>query len=189
MRTDQLKSPQSCSTPVRPKPNLTDAKDKRASETSLGNHKYTTLKSVKNGKQVAATKSSEQTDRQSPDEEEEKREDEDYEILDTNGEYACEQPGAKVMVNETDSREDLVIPMINEEPGQFWHVTIPPGKRHLIQVLVATPRVALSWKFTTEKKVNTHTTYNLQNSLFFYLKYFLFRGLTQPHVHFIPTLT
>ena len=110
---------------------------------------------MKNGKQVAATKSPEQTDRQLSDEEEEKREDEDYDILDANGEYGCEQPGANVIVSETDSREELVIPMINEEPEQFWHVTIPPGKRHLIQVLVATPRVALSWKFTTEKKVNT----------------------------------
>ena len=78
------------------------------------------------------------------------------------------------MVNETDSREDLVIPMINEEPGQFWHVTIPPGKRHLIQILVATPRVALSWKFTTEKKVNTYATYNLQNSLFLIRNTFYF---------------
>lgn len=125
------------------------------SETSHEEHEYTTLKAVKKERNLAASKSVEKTVRHSPEEDELKEEDEEYEILDSEGEDACAQPGAKVVVSEGDSREDVVVPAINEEPGQFWHVTVLPGKRHLIQVMVGTPRSCLSWKFTTEKKVRT----------------------------------
>lgn len=111
---------------------------------------------MKKDKHVAATKSVEQPDRQSLEGEKEgELEDEGYEIVDADAEDASEQPGAEVVLNESDTREELAIPSINEEPGPFWHVTVPPGKRHLIQVLVGTPRVTLSWKFSTEKRVKT----------------------------------
>jgi len=148
-RTEHLDHPQSSSTPVK----ATNEKVGSDRETSQEQPKYTSLKTAKKEAKVAAKKSAEQPNQQSPEEEEEEeREDEEYEIVHAGGEDACEQPGARVVVNEADSREDLVIPLINEEPGQFWHVTIPPGKRHLIQVLVGTPGVTLTWKFTTEKK-------------------------------------
>ena len=118
--------------------------------------KENSLNSPNTTKNVTESKNSdEESDRSSP-EVEQREECEEYEIVDTsNGEYACEQPGAQIVLSESDSREELVIPSVNEEPGAFWHATVSPGKRHLIQVMVGTPRASLSWKFSTEKKVKT----------------------------------
>ena len=126
------------------------------SETDHTGVKENSLNSPNTAKNVTDSKNSdEESDRSSP-EVEQREECEEYEIVDTsNGEYACEQPGAQIVLSESDSREELVIPSVNEEPGAFWHATVSPGKRHLIQVMVGTPRASLSWKFSTEKKVKT----------------------------------
>ena len=126
------------------------------SETDHTGVKENSLNSPNTTKNVTDSKNSdEESDRSSP-EVEQREECEEYEIVDTsNGEYACEQPGAQIVLSELDSREELVIPSVNEEPGAFWHATVSPGKRHLIQVMVGTPRASLSWKFSTEKKVKT----------------------------------
>ena len=126
------------------------------SETDHTGVKENSLNSPNTSKNVTDSKNSdEESDRSSP-EVEQREECEEYEIVDTsNGEYACEQPGAQIVLSESDSREELVIPSVNEEPGAFWHATVSPGKRHLIQVMVGTPRASLSWKFSTEKKVKT----------------------------------
>ena len=126
------------------------------SETDHTGVKENSLNSPTTAKNVTDSKNSdEESDRSSP-EVEQREECEEYEIVDTsNGEYACEQPGAQIVLSESDSREELVIPSVNEEPGAFWHATVSPGKRHLIQVMVGTPRASLSWKFSTEKKVKT----------------------------------
>ena len=126
------------------------------SETDHTGVKENSLNSPSTTKNVTDSKNSdEESDRSSP-EVEQREECEEYEIVDTsNGEYACEQPGAQIVLSESDSREELVIPSVNEEPGAFWHATVSPGKRHLIQVMVGTPRASLSWKFSTEKKVKT----------------------------------
>ena len=102
---------------------------------------------------LAPVKSNEQHSHQKDEETEGEQVMEDYEFIDAESEDVGEHPGSQVVVNELDNREDLVIPELNQEPGPFWHLTIPPGKRHLIQVLVASPRATLSWKFSTEKKV------------------------------------
>lgn len=146
-QSDQLEPSQSRST----KNNPTNAKDRRKSDTSSREHKYTTLKSVTKTK-LEHAKSNEKPTFQKDDENEEGQEDGEYEFVDADEEDTSEGLGTQVEVKGSDIREDLVIPSLNEEPGPFWHVTIPPGKRHLIQVLVATPRVTLSWKFSTEKK-------------------------------------
>ena len=148
--------PQSSSTPVKPSVNTTDEEEIGDSETDHTGAKKNSLNSPKTVKNVTDTKDSdEEIDRSSP-EVGQREEYEEYEIVDTsNGEQACEQPGAKVVLSESDSREELAIPSVNEEPGAFWHATVPPGKRHLIQVMVGTPRASLSWKFSTEKKVKT----------------------------------
>ena len=151
--TDPLDPPQSTSTPKKPDRKGTKDTERSQSVTSDEDHKYTTLKSAKKAEaKAAAKKPIEQP--AARDSSAEDDDDEGYEIVDEGDEEACEQPEAQVVVSETDNREDLAIPMVNEEPGQFWHVTIPPGKRHLIQVLVGTTRATLSWKFTTEKKVS-----------------------------------
>ena len=126
------------------------------SETDHTGVKENSLNSPNTAKNVTdSNNSDEESDRSSP-EVEQREESEEYEIVDTsNGEYACEQPGAQIVLSESDSREELVIPSVNEEPGAFWHATVSPGKRHLIQVMVGTPRASLSWKFSTEKKVKT----------------------------------
>ena len=143
--------PQSTSTPKKPDRKKSNEKQRSQSVASEDDHKYTTLKSAKKAEaKEAAKKPVEQPTARDSSEDD----DEGYEIVDDGDEDACEQPEARVVVSETDNREDLAIPMVNEEPGQFWHATVPPGKRHLIQVLVGTPRASLSWKFTTEKKVN-----------------------------------
>ena len=129
----------------------TNDKERSQSVASGDNHKYTTLKSAK--KAAAKTVAKKPTEQPAARDSSEEG-DEGYEFVDEGDEDAFEQPQARVVVSETDNREDLAIPMVNEEPGQFWHVIVPPGKRHLIQVLVGTPRASLSWKFTTEKKVN-----------------------------------
>lgn len=151
---DPLDPPQSTSTPKKPDRKGTSDKERSQSVTSEENHKYTTLKSAKKAESKAAAKKrvKEPVARDSSAEDDDI--DEGYEIVDDGDEEACEQPQAQVVVSETDSREDLAIPMVNEEPGQFWHVTVPPGKRHLIQVLVGATQATLSWKFTTEKKVS-----------------------------------
>lgn len=145
-----LDSPQSTSTPKKPDRRINE-KQRSQSATTEDSHKYTTLKSAKKAAaKDAAKKQTEQPEARDSSPED----DEGYEIVDEGDEDACEQPEAQVVVSDTDSREDLAIPMVNEEPGPFWHVTVPPGKRHLIQVLVGTPRASLSWKFSTEKKVH-----------------------------------
>ena len=125
--------------------------------TSGENHKYTTLKSAKKSAAKEAAKKSVE-EKPEPDhsskEEEEEEEEEEYEFLEEGDEQAFEQPQAQVVICESDVREDLAVPALNEEPGPFWHVTIPPGKRHLIPVLVGTQGTSLSWKFSTEKRVN-----------------------------------
>lgn len=148
---DALDFPQSTSTPKKPDRKGTKEMERSQSVTSDENHKYTTLKSAKKAEAKAAAKKpiEQPVARDSSVEDDD---DEGYEIVDDGDEEACEQPEAQVVVSETDNREDLAIPVVNEEPGQFWHVTVPPGKRHLIQVLVGTTRATLSWKFTTEKK-------------------------------------
>lgn len=150
---DALDFPQSTSTPKKPDRKGTKEMERSQSVTSDENHKYTTLKSAKKAEAKAAAKKpiEQPVARDSSVEDDD---DEGYEIVDDGDEEACEQPEAQVVVSETDNREDLAIPVVNEEPGQFWHVTVPPGKRHLIQVLVGTTRATLSWKFTTEKKVS-----------------------------------
>lgn len=147
---DFLDPPQSTSTPKKPDRKKSNDKQRSQSVASEDNHKYTTLKSAKKAEAKEAAKKPIEKPA-APDSSED--DDEGYEIVDEGDEDACEQPEAKVVVSENDSREDLAIPMVNEDPGQFWHVTVPPGKRHLIQVLIGTPRASLSWKFTTEKKV------------------------------------
>ena len=129
------------------------------SETDHSGVKENSLNSPNTAKNVTDSKNSdEESDRSSP-EVEQREESEEYEIVDTsNGEYACEQPGAQIVLSESDSREELVIPSVNEEPGAFWHATVSPGKRHLIQVMVGTPRASLSWKFSTEKKVSMRSS-------------------------------
>ena len=136
--------------------NNTDENEIGDSGTDHTGVKENSLNSPNTTKNVTDSKNSdEESDRSSP-EVEQREECEEYEIVDTsNGEYACEQPGARIVLSESDSREELVIPSVNEEPGAFWHATVSPGKRHLIQVMVGTPRASLSWKFSTEKKVKT----------------------------------
>ena len=113
---------------------------------------------MKSAKKAAAKEATKKSTEEPPATREwSEEEEEEYEFVDEGDEQAFEQPQAQVVVNENDSREDLAIPVLNEEPGQFWHVTVPPGKRHLIQVLVGTQRASLSWKFTTAKKVTRST--------------------------------
>ncbi len=152
---DFLDPPQSTSTPKKPNRKKSNDKQRSQSVASEDDHKYTTLKSAKKAEAKEAAKKP--IEKPAAPDSSEDDDDEGYEIVDEGDEDACEQPEAKVVVSETDSREDLAIPMVNEEPGQFWHVTVPPGKRHLIQVLIGTPRASLSWKFTTEKKVGRST--------------------------------
>ena len=155
-RSSHPDPPQSSSTPVKPSMNNTGENEIGDSETDHTGVKENSLNSPNTAKNVTDSKNSdEESDRSSP-EVEQREECEEYEIVDTsNGEYACEQPGAQIVLSESDSREELVIPSVNEEPGAFWHATVSPGKRHLIQVMVGTPRASLSWKFSTEKKVKT----------------------------------
>ncbi|XP_073235994.1 RUN and FYVE domain-containing protein 2-like isoform X2 [Porites lutea] len=152
-RSSHPDPPQSSSTPVKPSTNNTDENEIGDSGTDHTGVKENSLNSPNTTKNVTESKNSdEESDRSSP-EVEQREECEEYEIVDTsNGEYACEQPGAQIVLSESDSREELVIPSVNEEPGAFWHATVSPGKRHLIQVMVGTPRASLSWKFSTEKK-------------------------------------
>ena len=150
--------PQSTSTPKKSDRKGSSDKGRSQSVTSGENHKYTTLKSAKkSAAKEAAKKSVEEKpepDHSSKEEEEEEEEEEEYEFLEEGDEQAFEQPQAQVVICESDVREDLAVPALNEEPGPFWHVTVPPGKRHLIPVLVGTQGTSLSWKFSTEKRVN-----------------------------------
>ena len=102
---------------------------------------------------AAHVKSNEQRSHQKDEETEGEQVTDEYEVVDVESDDVGEHPGSQVVVSESDNREDLAIPELNQEPGPFWHLTIPPGKRHLIQIFVATPRATLSWKFSTEKKV------------------------------------
>lgn len=151
-RNRQQDSSQSFSPPSGSKAYSAKDEDRKDSDTGSKDHKYTTLKSVKKKSKAAHVKSNEQHSLQEDEETEGEQVIGDYEVVDVESDDVGEHPGSQVVVSESDNREDLAIPELNQEPGPFWHLTIAPGKRHLIQVLVATPRATLSWKFSTEKK-------------------------------------
>ena len=140
----QPKSRSSSSTFTRPF-GKREKSEKEQSVASSDSAKYTSFKTVKSSKRKTS-KSSEQPLSRSPEECE-------YEFVDPEEEETDEQPGARVVISDSDNKADLVIPTVNQEPGEFWHVTVPPGRRHVFQVLVATPRASLHWMFTSEKKV------------------------------------
>lgn len=152
-RNRQQDSSQAFSPPSGSKAYSAKDEDRKDSDTRSKDHKYTTLKSVKKKSKAAHVKSNEQHSHQEDEETEGEQVIGDYEVVEVESDDVGEHPGSQVVVSESDNREDLAIPELNQEPGPFWHLTIAPGKRHLIQVLVATPRATLSWKFSTEKKV------------------------------------
>lgn len=151
-RNRQQDISQSISPPSGSKAYSAKDEDRKDSDTRSKDHRYTTLKSVKKKSKAAHMKSNEQHSHQEEEQTEEEQVIGDYEVVDVESDDVGEHPGSQVVVSESDNREDLAIPELNQEPGPFWHLTIAPGKRHLIQVLVATPRATLSWKFSTEKK-------------------------------------
>lgn len=149
---DLPEGPQYTSTPKKTDRKGSSDKERSQSAASDEHHKYTTLKKAKRTAAKEEGKKSAEQKPQPGNSSEEDEEEEEYEFLEEGDEQAFEQPQARVVVCESDIREDLSIPALNEEPGPFWHVTVSPGKRHLIPVLVGTQRATLSWKFSTEKK-------------------------------------
>jgi len=76
---------------------------------------------------------------------------EGYEVIDPNEEI-CDSLSS-IVINDTDVKEDLVIPAVNDEHGVSRDFTVPPGTRYILPIMVATPGAILSWSFKTVYKV------------------------------------
>lgn len=78
---------------------------------------------------------------------------EGFEVIDPHEEIS-EVLESRVVISDTDHKEDLVIPAVNDEQGVSRECTVSAGTRYVFPVMVATPGAILCWSFRTAYKVN-----------------------------------
>lgn len=77
---------------------------------------------------------------------------EGYEFIDQNEEIG-ELPESRIVISQSDIKEELTIPAVNDDEGISRELTVPLGTRYIVPVMVATPGAILCWSFKTVYKV------------------------------------